>query len=317
MNIQFGHHLSLSYRGGGEKWLTNLANELICRGHEVSVKCLPFWKRDNPIELFPEVDYEEGIFHSLDGDVNYITYNPLNWLNFHVHGPVIGGFHSHCYWQPLMWKYGLLPNLANLVHKFTKKRELKRFDAIHLVSPVYPVDAEKVYTIPYFVDSKQYFPEAPKNDEFTINFASRKVWQKGYDVFLELQKLMGGVDDVQFQCSGIIPENKMPSFYSRGHVTVVPTRVDLFGRVNVESLLCGTPVISSGLDTHRVLDLPIIYANKLGQYVVAIDNLKRMSENGLYKSISEICRSDALKYDKNVIVDQLENMFEEVSCIDR
>ena len=56
IKVSFGHHLSLSYRGGGEKWLTQLANELIERGHEVEIKCLPFWKRNRPLELDKEIN---------------------------------------------------------------------------------------------------------------------------------------------------------------------------------------------------------------------------------------------------------------------
>lgn len=310
MKISFGHHLSLTYRGGGEKWLTQLANELTCRGHDVTIRCLPFWKRDNPVDLLPEIDYKEGYFHSLDGDINYLTYNPLSWINFKVKGPKIGGIHSHCYWQPFAWRYGLLPNLANFVHMITKRWELERFDALHTVTPIYPLNVEKVYHIPNFVDGKHYSPKVPKSDEFTVGFSSRKVWQKGYDIFLELQELL---DDIKFVTTGNILEKKMPEFYSRNHVTVVPARVDTFGLVNVESLLCGTPVVSSGLPTHKALGLPILYAYNLDQYIEKIELLKGMFYSGLYKDLSDTCRITALMYDKYIIIDQLENMFEEVS----
>jgi len=310
MKITFGHHLSLSYRGGGEKWITQLANELVRRGHEVSVKCLPFWRKDNPIDLLPEIDYEEGYFHHLDGDVVYITYNPLSWLNFRTKAPKIGGIHSHCYWQPLAREYGLLPNLANVVNAATSKWELGRFDAIHTVTNVYPINHKNVYFIPNFVDGQLYSPLAPKNEEFTIGYASRKVWQKGYDVFLELQELL---DDVIFATTGNIPENNMPEFYSKNHVTLVPARVDTFGLVNVESLMCGTPVISSGLPTHRALGLPILYAHRVDQYVERIEELRNLFDVGAYDDLSNICRNSAMVYDKHKIIDHLENMFEEVS----
>ena len=82
MHIDFCHHISLTYRGGGEKWITQLANELTLRGHEITIRALPIWKRNNPIELLPEIDYKEGYFHHLDGDVAYITYHPLSGINF-------------------------------------------------------------------------------------------------------------------------------------------------------------------------------------------------------------------------------------------
>ena len=308
MKISFGHHLSLSYRGGGEKWLTQLANELVHRGHEVTVRCLPFWRRNNPIELLPEVDYKEGCFHTLDGDVVYITYNPLSWLNFKTKSPKIGGIHSHCYWQPLDHKYGLLPNLANVVHAATSKWELGKFRAIHTVTPVYPIPHNNIFFIPNFVDGEKYKP-FPKDDEFTVGYASRKVFAKGYDIFLELEELM---EDIKFVTTGNILEKNMPEFHSRNHVTVVPARVDAFGLVNVESMLCGTPVISSGLSTHRALGLPIRYAHSMDQYIERIEGLKNLFDAGAYGDISNICRRSALVYDKHTIIDRLEKMFMEV-----
>ena len=301
--------MSLSYRGGGEKWLTQLANELVRRGHDVSVKCLPIWRKDNPVDLLPEVEYEEGYTHSLEGDIAYITYNPLSWLNFKTKSPKIGGIHSHCYWQPLDHKYGVLPNLANVVHAVTNRWELGKFKAIHTVTPIYPIPHDNVFFIPNFVDGEKYRP-FPKGDEFTVGYSSRKVWQKGWDIFLKLQELM---DDIKFAVTDNIPEAQMPKFHSRNHVTVVPARVDTFGLVNVESMLCGTPVISSGLPTHKALELPIRYAYRLEEYITEIETLREMFKAGMYDTISQTCRDSALKYDKGLVIDKLENMFREVS----
>jgi glycosyltransferase involved in cell wall biosynthesis len=262
------------------------------------------------VDLLPEVDYKEGYHHHLSGDINYVTYNPLSWLNFHVDGPKIGGIHSHCYWQPFAWQYGLLPNLANFTHMLTKRWELRRFDAIHIVNPIYPLNVENIYYIPDFVDSQVYSPCAPKNDDFTVGYASRKVWQKGHDIYLRLRELL---EDIKFVSTGNILEINMPEFYSRNHVTLVPARVDTFGLVNVESMLCGTPVVSSGLPTHKALGLPIRYAYKMDQYVDEIGALRDLFESGAYGGISKECRESAMKYDKQNVVDQLENMFVEVA----
>lgn len=310
MRLVFGHHLSLSYRGGGEKWLTQLANELTLRGHEVTIRALPIWKRDNPIELLPEIDYEEGYFHTLNGDVNYLTYNPLSWVNFKVKGPKIAGIHSHCYWQPFAWRYGLLPNLANFVHMITKRWELERYDAIHTVTPIYPLNVENHYYIPNFVDGEFYSPKVPKNDEFTVGYASRKVWQKGYDIFLQLQTILEGINFVE---TNNIPESEMPNFYAKNHVTVVPARVDTFGITGVESLMCRTPVVSSGLPTHRVLGLPMYYASTIDDYIEKIQYLLGIYESEFYKVLTRDCRESALRFDKIAVVNQLEQMLYEVS----
>lgn len=314
INICFAHHLSLKYGGGGEKWLIELAKELVNRGHDVEVYALPFslkGSRDiDPSEILGDIPYKESYRHKIKSEVSYITYNPLNWLNFNVQGPKIGGIHSHCYWQPFSWRYGLLPNLANLVHMVTKRWELERFDAVHTVTPIYPLNLDKVYYIPNFVDSKHYSPRESNNEEFTVGYASRKVWQKGYDIYLTLEEEM---KDTKFVATRNIPENMMPQFYSDNHVTLVPARVDTFGLVNVESMLCGTPVISSGLPTHRALGLPLKYAYGIDQYIKEIETLQGFFDMDVYPDISKICRQSALKYGKSRVVDQLEAMFMEVA----
>ena len=310
MEVSFGHHISLSYRGGGEKWLTQFANELVRRGHEITIRALPVWKRDNPIDLLPEIDYKEGYFHRLEGDVVYITYNPLSGINFKTTSPKIGGIHSHCYWQPFAWKYGLLPNLANFVHMITKRWELEKFDALHTVTPIYPLNVEKHYYIPNFVDSNFYKPCAKKHEEFTVGYASRKLWSKGHDLFQLLKAKLNGVNFVETDNT---PESEMPDFYARNHVTVVPARVDTFGLVNVESMLCGTPVISSGLQTHRALGLPMFYAETLNDYLDNIRFCEEIHDTDLYQKLIQEGRESALRFDKKVIVNQLEQMLYDVS----
>ena len=310
MKIDFGHHLSLTYQGGGEKWLTQLANELSLRGHEVSVYCLPFWKKTRTVQLLPEVSYHEGYFHKLKGDVAYITYNPLSWINFHTAAPKVGGIHSNCYWQPFALQYGLLANAANLVHMITKRWELKKFNAIHIVTPVYIIDAKNVYYIPNFVDSAVYHPTVDKNEEFTVCYCSRKVWQKGYDIYEAIKKEL---PDVKFIESNNTPENEMPDLYSQSHVTVAPARVDTFGLTIIESLFCGTPVICSGLPAHKALSVPLTYAHTVEEYVKEILEHKSSHTYHTYDFYTTQCRVSALKYDKPHTIDEIEQMLINIS----
>lgn len=315
MKIAFGHHLSLAYMGGGEKWLLQLAEELSRRGHEVEIRSLPLTLPDGrklPIRLPEGVGYREGFFHDLtDADVSYVTYHPLNWLSFKTRRPRIAGIHSHCYWQPLALRYGALPNLANLMNRLTSKRELGRFDAVHMVTDAYGVAHDRVYHIPNFVDSRFYHPSKPKADEFTVAYASRKVWQKGYDLFLKVSDRLRG--RVRFVETRNTPEASMPEFYSSSHATIVPARVDTFGLTIVESMLCGTPVVSSGLPAHRALRLPISFASTPEGYEKEILRFKSIWEGDGYGELSENCRLQAMRYDKRRIVDRIEEMFFEVS----
>lgn len=309
MRIAFCHHLSLSrFWGGGEKWIIEVATELIHRGHEVKIYCLPFTipggiKNGKKINI----PYHESYFHKvIDFDVTYVTYHPLSGINFKINGPKIGGMHSACFWSPLSWKNGLLINLATVVNALISKYELAKFDAIHRILDVYPVNHPNVKDIPNFVDSTKFQVTQPKNDDFTVGFCSRKTFTKGYDIWLKIKKQLG--DEMNFIESGNIPENEMANFYSKCHVIVVPARFETFGLTIVESLLCGTNVLSSRHLVHRALGLPLNYANTIPTYIDALIELR----SGNKKSNTRLRRT-ALKYDKSIIIDQIENMFEEVA----
>lgn len=320
MRIAFCHHLSLSYLGGGEKWITQLANELVKRGHEVEIRCLPFTLEDGRKKiphLLDEIIYREGYFHDItDADVTYVTYHPLSWLNFKTSHPRIAGFHSHAYWLPAHPRYGLLPNVANIVNRFTSYSELRHFDAVHAITDTYPINHPRVYRIPHFIDC-DFFKPNEKDDEFSVAFASRAVWQKGFDTLLKVKDIIE--PDIKVNISGgKVPEKELPDFYGRSHATIVPSRVNTFGLTIVESMACGTPVIATPLITRNSLDLPLVYASSPMEFAERIWGFKKIWNE--YKPdysdfAHEIRNEIESKYNKEIIVDKLERMFKEVAGI--
>ena len=318
MRIAFCHHLSLSYYGGGEKWLIQLSNELVKRGHEVSIYALPFLldgkPKVNPKDFLPEIPYFEGIRHYVNADVTYLTYNPLSWINFKTSHPRIAGIHSHAYWFSPHPSYGLLPNLANVTNRFTSYFELRGYDAVHTVTNVFPINHPKVYYIPNFVDSERFKPCEEKEDVFTVAFASRNVWQKGWDIFRNVKERLD--NDINVKISyGKVSEENMPSFLSSAHVTLIPSRVDTFGLSIVESMMCETPVITTPSLVHIGLKLPCRYAKEPSSFLKEVRAVKMLySEfNDTYERFIKECRERALVYDKKKIVDRLEKMFEAVA----
>ncbi len=197
-------------------------------------------------------------------------------------------------------------NLATVVNAMISKYELAKFDAIHRILDVYPVNHPNIIDIPNFVDSTKFRVTRPKNDDFTVGFCSRKTFTKGYDIWLEIKQQLA--DEMVFVESGNIPENEMADFYSKCHVVVAPARSETFGLTVVESLLCGTEVLSSGHIIHRALGLPLNYANTVPEY---IDTLLKLREEGGYSRVK--LRREALKYDKDNVIDKLEKMFLSVS----
>jgi glycosyltransferase involved in cell wall biosynthesis len=319
LEISLCHHLSLSYWGGGEKYIVTLAKELTKRRHQVKIYALPFFKKGkgkiNPKEMLNGIPYEEGLRKRVSGDVCYVIYRPLVLLNFSIHAPKIAGIHSELFWKKSVGAgYGLMANMIYNFNKFYKFSDLKKFDAVHLVTNAYPIEHQKVYFIPNFVDSQTYYPCKEKASKFTVAFTSRKVWQKGWDIFQAMEKHLSR--DIQVRISGgSVPENMMPAFLSEAHVTVVPARVDTFGLSIIESLLCGTPVITTSLITHKCLDLPLIYADSPKEYLNQIMKLKAMWETKPeeYDRLCHVCRESAMKYDKALVLDKLERMFREVA----
>jgi len=318
MRIALCHHLGLSYYGGGEKFIIQLANELVKRGHDVEIYSLPFLlegkpKVKNVKELLNDIPYTEGCRHKVRADVCYMTYNPLTWFNFDTSVPRIAGIHSHTYWLNPHPSYGVLPNIANIINRFTSYMELRRFQAIHMVTNVYRVNHPNVYYIPNFVDSEKFKPCKNKDEKFSIAYASRKVWQKGWDIFQQVTKNFA--EDINVNLSGEILEDDMPAFLSESHVVVAPSRVDTFGLSIIESLMVETPVITTPLDTHRCLGVPLMYAETPAEITEEIFELKSLWEMKLekYMELSKLCRKSAMKYDKRIIIDDLENMLLEVA----
>ncbi len=317
LRISFCHHLSLSYYSGGEKWIIATAKELVKRGHEIEIYALPLLldgkPKINPKEILEGIPYSENYRKKVKADVVYVTYNPLSWLNFQTSHPKIGGMHSQIYWKSPNPRYGIFPVIANLTNRFTSYFDLREFDAIHTVTNVYPINHPKIYYIPNFVDSKKYRPVSNKDREFTLAYCSRKVWQKGYDMLKEIEKALRIKTKIS---GGEVPEELMPNFYSTSHASIVPTRVDTWGFTIVESALCETPVLTTRLPTHLALDIPsLIYADTISEYLLEIKLLKHLWEEHekRYMELAKRCRVEALKYDKEIIMNKLENMFTQVA----
>jgi glycosyltransferase involved in cell wall biosynthesis len=303
LKIAFATHLSLSYGAGGEKWIINTAKAL-AKKHEVEVYALPFLldgkRKIEPQKQLEDIPYHEGFHHNIKADITYCMYNPLSFLNFNINGPKIAGIHSETYWHKPNLRYGKYPLIANIVNRFTSYVELRRFNAVHRLNSLYPVNHPSVFTIPNYVDSNVYRP-IKKSDEFTVAYASRQVWQKGFDIFKKIERHL----NCRVKVSGGIAEQNMPGFLSDAHVVVAPSRVDTFGLSLVESMMVGTPVVTSPLPSHFELGLPLKYACSPDDYLGEVNKLKQEPNFGL---LSDVCRFSAMRFDKKNVLDKLEAM---------
>jgi len=313
MHVAFCTHLSLAYYGGGEKWIIQTAKELAHRGHSVEIYALPFLlegkRKINPKELLEDIPYTEGRRHKVKADIVYTFYNPLSWMFFQTSKPRIGGIHAQSYWQKPDLRYGLLPNVSLIMNRGLSYFELRHFNAVHMVTTAYPCNHPKVYSIPDFVDSEKYHPTKNKDPTFTVAYISRRVWQKGWDIFQAATK--------RFKvkvAGGQIKEEDMPDFISSAHVSMIPARVDTFGLAIVESAMCGTAVVTTPLKAHEVLELPMYFAENVSEFRTMLSLLQRMweEEPERYAELVRFGQRQALKYDKKPVMDKIEKMFKEV-----
>ena len=163
--------------------------------------------------------------------------------------------------------------------------------------------------------------ETQKSKEKRIGFCGRIVFEKGIDVLLKAFKiisesrsdvklLIGGdycniaggsiypqlktyidnekLDNVEFL--GKIPEEEMAQFYSSLDVFCLPSinPLEAFGMVQVEAMLCGTPVVASDLYGVRTI------VEKTGMGLVC----KKGDSNDLARCIDEIL-NDPDKYKRS------------------
>jgi glycosyltransferase involved in cell wall biosynthesis len=327
MKIAIAHHYSLTFYSGGEKIILSAA-KLLSERHKVEIYALPIRRRQ--VNLKIDVPYQEGWFHNIDADVVYVIYVPTVHALFKSEAPRIAGIHGFIAAEQLCAKeavplnllkfishHGTIATLAHYNFKLFGKYELSKFEAIHVVNRLSIKDyvhLNKVFYIPNWVDSDVYKPTTDKADKFTVLFIGRRTWAKGFDLFLEACKILiekgykfnfistgeshGPIHGLRF-----VNETELPKVYSKAHCVVYPSRIDTFGLVILESLACGTPVITSPTPAHMSLDLPLFYASKpweIAQRIVEVFYLWERSDRE-YDELCTNARKAALRYNiKNV-----------------
>ena len=341
MKIALCLHISLSYGGGGEKWSWIVARHLRSRGHEVEVHALPYTPHARRVidssEVLGDIPYCESWRHDIKADIAYIFYNPLAYLFFKCRGCTkIAGMHSNVYFMqrtpPIT--YGAIPLTARALYKLIGVADLSLYNAVHTVNKALKVRHRNVFYVPNFIDTTIYKPTFKKREGFTVLFVGRASWQKGWDTFLHVAKMLskerreGG--DLEFLWVGgflngsnniiqglgyITNEVELSKVYSSVHVTLYPSRSDAFSLTIVESLACGTPVITTPIETHKSMDLPLIYASTPEEFVQRILEIKRMYERTPeeYKRLcDEGRRAVERQYDIRIVLPKLEAMFNKV-----
>lgn len=337
MKIALCLHISLAFGGGGEKWAWTVAKYLHKRGHQVEIHALPYTPHGRKVinsnelaKILDGIPYYEAWHHTVSSDISYMFYNPLGYVFFHCKSKKIAGIHTNVYFMPKIppLNYGLPAILSRLVYKVMGTADLSMYDAIHIINKAIKVRHKRVYYIPNFVNTDIYKPMTKKRDNFTVLYVGRPSWQKGWDVFVTLANLLRSkCSNVEFIWVGgtcnrangikglgyVTREQELARLYSSAHVTVYPSRADNFPLVVVESLACGTPVLTTGIPAHLSLDLPLLFANNVDEFSQKIMNLYNewKKDPDYFASLGIKLRNLAMRYDSKNILPIFERMLKE------
>ncbi|MEM4655246.1 MAG: glycosyltransferase family 4 protein [Thermosphaera sp.] len=344
MKIVFVHHFSLSYVGGGEKFLIETALLLRKKSWNVEIRALPIYRNKHNkhiSEFLPKINYIERWFHKIsDADVVYFIYAPLVWMVVKTDAPKIAGIHA----PPLVPELqspdvfprspiklveinGLLPAITYYYFRSFKDKELRRFDALHLINRAMRFKHPNMYWVPLFIDTQLYKPTKPKSDEPTILFAGRPLFKKGFDLFVKSAKIIrkhlgnvkflatgvkGNIDGI-IEGLGLVHDNFLSDLYSSAWVVIYPSRVDTFGKVILEAMSSGTPVITTPIPSHIHLNLPVHYASTPEEISQKVIHILRMPEDE-YKSLCVNSRRSIIEqYDVEKVFPKFEQMLKEVA----
>lgn len=183
------------------------------------------------------------------------------------------------------------------------------------------IDAGKVQVFTYWIDLKKFKPTSNEQkainkkklrwkDKFIVFFVGRLVEEKGVLVLLEaarewnknIKLVIVGTGPLEeriknqelriknLEFLGSVDNNKLPLYYSVADVVIVPSiHEEGFGRVILESLACGTPVIGSNRGAipeamdetvGRLIDInPMNVKNAVEYFYKNSGKLQKLSEN--------------------------------------
>lgn len=286
-------HLSLAHYRGGEKWATALANRLVADGVDVAVHALPYApgneRRVDVAEVLDDrIPYREAWRHDLAGyDTAYIFYMPFADLFFSGDTYSIAGIHSWVYISEQVFEshYGVVPTAVKVLYRLFGRRDLRRFDAVHTVTPAFDSPHPETTHIPNFVDTDRFHPDrAPLASEFTVLTTAAHIPEKGWDTVRDLAKRLpdeitlaatGTSDADGIRDLGFLDEDALAEAYSRAHAVLHPARVDTDSMVLNEACASGTPVVTTPLPTHVRQNEAVVHCSTPDEMLAALRRLHR------------------------------------------
>jgi len=344
MRVALCHHYSLTFHGGGERFLIDAAKQLIKRGHKAVIYALPFKNRPiNLDESLHGIEYHESFIHRIQNvDIAYFIYAPLVHNLFLGKFPRIGAIHAFVFLDELQHtdvrtmshcnfikEFGFSKFVSNVYFDKFEKRKLNGFDAVHVINneALRLFQCKKqVYYVPNWIDTSQFKPAEENNERFSVLFTGRRA--KGFSTYSDVANLLKK-EEIDFYAIGpdlestgnvknlgfITDVEELVRIYSRVHALVYTSRIDVFPLTLLEAAACRVPIIALPTKAIQGLDLPLFYATSITGFSKTICELHSLWRDDLeqHHKLAGRMRDEAMKYDVNTVFPKFLEMLREVA----
>jgi glycosyltransferase involved in cell wall biosynthesis len=228
-------------------------------------------------------------------------------------------------------KFGILRFASRLFFGKIEQRLLKEFDAIHVINKNALNKFQKwkrTYYIPNWIDTSCFKSSEDRYEKFSVLFSGRK--SKGFSEFMEVADNMQG-KGIDFFAIGPDIENtnsvrslgfktnveELVRVYSRVHLLLYTSKIDVFPLTLVEAAACKIPIISFPTEAVKGLELPISYARSKKEFTRRILSVYQMwqTRREKYDELADNMRLQAKKYDVNNVFPEFLNMLRKVANI--
>lgn len=326
-DICFASCTSLRAYGGAEKWIVTVGNELSERGHEITIKALPFQPFETGITqqelenmMHPDVTYTEAWRPRIQAPSTYFYYQPLAWKLFRCKSEnIIAGIHSPGL-QPSTETEKFSESVRKTWFKTISLKRMSNFDGVHILnsSSEQLNSLKNSFVIPNWVDMQKFHPgntsEKFSSEKGTdIGFVQRRPNSKGQHIVEKVAEHLdsphhhfhstGPQFSKNVKSHGFIPESQYPEFLASMDILIHPSKRDCFSLTVLEALSSGTPVIAKPIEPTKQVNSQIYFAESTDEYIDKIRDIKRLLKG---RTLSDKLRKSAEDYKKQEIIGKLE-----------
>jgi 1,2-diacylglycerol-3-alpha-glucose alpha-1,2-glucosyltransferase len=335
----------LSVNRGSEKWIIKVASYL-SKKNDVRVITTNANKKYDLNNLnfdYIVINYKKrfGLLHDISEIKNYLKDIDITYAFYLGFGTQIDIlkyskkviFGHHILLDKLIQRvyYSILENIIARKIKYSYHHFLTEYRA-----NIYRKRGFKnIFVIPNFIELDKYKPKEKSYDKFKIICPGAVSIQKGIDTLIRVAENLKKYNDIEFYITGNRPiydnlpanvkylgmlnEEDFINFIGTTNLMFLPTRHETFSLSVLENLAVGNPVVVSNLpDVINAFgeSESIYYAklNNVEDYINGILKYYQIWKNNKdkYKELSKKAREIASKFDSNVILPKIEEMFKKV-----